>query len=38
MERLADALAERELEDMNLSPVSARQALAALIESLLVRN
>ena len=38
MERLADALAERELEDMNLSPVLGRQTLAALIESLLART
>ena len=35
MERLADALAEHELEDMALSPVPAERALAKIIESLL---
>ena len=35
MERLADALAEHELEDMALSPGSAERTLAQLIESLL---
>jgi AcrR family transcriptional regulator len=35
MERLADALAEHELEDMALSPVSAEGALAHIVESLL---
>jgi AcrR family transcriptional regulator len=37
MERLADALAERELEDMGLSPRAAARALAALIGELRAR-
>jgi AcrR family transcriptional regulator len=35
MERLADALAEHELQDMTLNPAAAEQVLAQIIESLL---
>lgn len=34
MERLADALAEQEFEDMNVSPAAAQRALADIIEGL----
>jgi AcrR family transcriptional regulator len=37
MERLADALAERELEDMGLSPRAAARAFADLIDNLRAR-